>query len=218
MTRELTTDEIDRLIHEAMIKAGSFPSTLGYMGYPKSSCTSVNNILGHGIPDDRPLEEGDIVNIDVTVYFNGYHGDCNDTFAVGAIDADSQHVINMSRQACGIGISQCRPGAKLSDIGNSIEPMLRANNCSTALDLTGHGIGTEFHHPPVVLHCMHQDDVIMTPGMIFTIEPIVIFGPNAKYRTWKKDGWTLEALAGVPTAACENTVLITDSGVEILTQ
>lgn len=212
----VTTDYLDRIAHEAYVTRGAYPSTLAYKGYPKSICTSVNEVICHGIPDDRPLEEGDIVNVDVTAYVKGMHGDTSATFAVGRIDPTLQALIDVTREATLQGIAAVAPGRPLNAIGNAIQPYAFAHGFGVVVDYGGHGIGSVFHASPHVNHTVHDRDTIaFEPGMTFTVEPMITAGsPN--HHMWS-DGWTVAANDLLPTAQFEHTVIVTDSGVEILT-
>jgi len=212
----VTTDELDRIAHELCIKLGGYPSPLNYHGFPKSLCTSVNEVICHGIPDSRPLEEGDIVNLDVTIFLHGMHGDTNATFPVGKVDADSAQVIEVARQSLARGIAAVKPGGTIRDIGRAIEPYAKSQRCSVVRDYCGHGIGENFHTSLLVPH--HDEPkatTILEPGMTFTIEPMINLG-SWRAKVWD-DGWTAVTADGSRSAQFEHTVLVTDDGVEILT-
>ncbi len=212
----VTTEELDRVAHEAYVTRGAYPSTLSYKGYPKSICTSVNEVICHGIPDDRPLEEGDIVNVDVTAYIKGMHGDTSATFPVGRVDPTLRALIDVTREATLLGIAAVAPGRPLNAIGNAIQPYAFAHGFGVVVDYGGHGIGSVFHASPHVNHTVHEWDTIeFQPGMTFTVEPMITAGsPN--HHMWS-DGWTVAANDLLPTAQFEHTVIVTDSGAEILT-
>ncbi|HEX2052525.1 MAG TPA: type I methionyl aminopeptidase [Actinomycetota bacterium] len=212
----VTTDELDRVAHEAYVSRGAYPSTLSYKGYPKSICTSVNEVVCHGIPDDRPLEEGDIVNVDVTAYLNGMHGDTSATFPVGQVDKTLQALIEVTREATLRGIAAVAPGRPLNSIGNAIQPFAAARGYGVVVDYGGHGIGSVFHAAPHVNHTVHDwDTVEFEPGMTFTVEPMIT-GGSPNHHMWS-DGWTVATNDLLPTAQFEHTVIVTDTGVEILT-
>ena len=212
----ITTDEIDAIAHQAYIDLGGFPSTLGYCGYPKSICTSVNEVICHGIPDDRPLEEGDIVNIDVTIYLDGMHGDCSETVAVGTIDADSQRLIEVTRSCLMAGIGAVRAGGMVRDIGRAICGVADPLGYGVVRAFVGHGIGEQFHMDPQVPHYLDQGSTFaIKPGQTFTIEPMINQG-TWKHRSWD-DGWTAVTADLKRSAQHEHTILVTESGVEILT-
>lgn len=214
----ITTEELDVLVHEECIKNNSYPSPLLYKGFPKSVCTSVNNVACHGIPDSRPLEDGDIINIDITVYYNGYHGDVSETFLIGHVDFEGQALVRVARECRDVGVSVCRPGTRFWEIGIAIEEYAESQGFNVIPNFTGHGIGEYFHGPPHVYHvgCIDEElEQIMQPGMTFTIEPILSEG-------WEDvrildDGWTAVSLDDSRSAQFEHTVLITDTGVDILT-
>lgn len=213
----VTTDEIDVLVHEATIERGAYPSPLNYHGYPKSVCTSVNEVICHGIPDSRPLQEGDIVNLDVTCYIGGVHGDTNATFLVGQVDPVSRNLVKVTEECMWHGIEAVQPGRPLSDIGRAIEAHAKANRMGVVRAFIGHGIGEQFHTDVQVLHYYDpRASMIMRPGMTFTIEPMITLG------TWQHkmafdDGWTAVTADGKRTAQFEHMVLVTDDGVEVLT-
>lgn len=212
----VTTDYLDQVAHEAFISRGAYPSTLTYKGYPKSICTSVNEVICHGIPDDRPLQEGDIVNVDVTGYVGGMHGDTSATFGVGEISPSLQALIDVTREATLLGIAAVAPGRTLNSIGAAIQPYAFAHGFGVVVDYGGHGIGSVFHAAPHVNHTVHDwDTTPFEPGMTFTVEPMITAGsPN--HHMWS-DGWTVAANDLLPTAQFEHTVIVTDAAVEILT-
>lgn len=212
----ITTDRLDRIAHEAYISRGAYPSTLNYKGYPKSICTSVNEVVCHGIPDDRPLRQGDIVNVDVTAFIGGMHGDTSATFAVGEVGPVLQSLIDSTREATLLGIAAVAPGRQLNAIGNAIEPFAASRGLGVVVDYGGHGIGSVFHAAPHVNHTAHDwDTVEFEPGLTFTVEPMLTAGsPN--HHMWS-DGWTVATNDLLPTAQFEHTVIVTDTGVEILT-
>ncbi|KAJ7452456.1 peptidase M24, structural domain-containing protein [Mycena galericulata] len=188
----ITTDEIDEIVHNATIERNAYPSPLNYRDYPKSLCTSINEVVCHGIPDQRKLKEGDIINLDVSVFYQGYHGDVNGTYPVGQIDDESAKLIRTSRECLDRAIELCKPGALFRDLGKTIEPIARANGCSTVRTYTGHGINTNFHCPPNVPHYAKNKAVgTMKPGMVFTIEPMINLGSNWGEVHWP-DNWTAD--------------------------
>jgi methionyl aminopeptidase len=212
----ITTDELDRIAHQAYIDRGSFPSTLNYHGYPKSICTSVNEVICHGIPDDRPLADGDIVNIDVTAYLNGVHGDCSRMFAAGEVDPESARLMQVTRECRDLGIAAVRPGRPISDIGRAIEDHADRYGYGVVRQFIGHGIGETFHTSPNVPHYYSRDaSTIMEPGMTFTIEPMITLG-SWKEKMWS-NGWTAVTVDGRRTAQWEHTMVVTEDGVEVLT-
>ncbi|XP_076181822.1 methionine aminopeptidase 1D, mitochondrial isoform X2 [Ptiloglossa arizonensis] len=211
----ITTDELDALAHEMIISNGAYPSPLNYQGFPKSICTSVNNVACHGIPDNRPLQKGDTLNIDVTVYLNGYHGDCSDMFEVEECDSNVRQLINVTKLCLKSAINICKPNENLCNIGNIIEETANKNGYSVIPIFLGHGIGTYFHGPPNILHFANDLTGKMLPGMTFTIEPILSQGSTEIEIL--EDGWTAVTIDNSCTAQVEHTILITDTGCDILT-
>jgi methionyl aminopeptidase len=212
----VTTDEIDRIVHEAYIARGGYPSTLNYHGFPKSLCTSVNEVILHGIPDSRPLEDGDIVNLDVTIYLGGMHGDCSATFLVGTVDDASRRLVRVTRECLELGISTVRPGRPLSEIGRAIERHASEHGYGVVRAFCGHGIGEDFHIEPQVLHYYEpRVRTVMEEGMVFTIEPMLTAG-RPDHVVWP-DGWTAATVDGGRAAQFEHTVVVTRDGAEILT-
>ena len=212
----VTTDELDAVAHEAYLARGAYPSTLNYHAYPKSICTSVNEVICHGIPDDRPLADGDIVNVDVTAFVEGVHGDTNATFPVGRVDEASARLIRVTRECLDLAIAEVRPGRPFNAIGRAIQTHAEANGFGVVRAFVGHGIGTQFHTD---LHVPHYYDprltAAMEPGMTFTIEPMITMG-DWRHRMWD-DGWTAVTADGRRTAQFEHTLVVTDDGVEVLT-
>lgn len=212
----VTTDEIDRIGHADYVRRGGYPSTLNYKGYPKSLCTSVNEVICHGIPDSRPLAEGDIVNVDVTIYLGGVHGDTSATFLVGDVDDDSLRLVDETRNALYAGIEAVRPGAPIYAIGRAIERHAKRYGLGVVREFIGHGIGDQFHTSLQIPHYYDPSyDTELEPGMTFTIEPMLTLGDPALV-VWD-DGWTAVTRDGQRSAQFEHTVLVTDRGVEVLT-
>jgi methionyl aminopeptidase len=212
----VTTDEIDAVVHQAYIDRGGYPSTLNYRGYPKSLCTSVNEVICHGIPDDRPLRDGDIVNLDVTIWLDGVHGDTNATYCVGNVDDASKRLIEVTRQCLDRGIAAVAPGRPFSDIGRAIETHAVANGYEVVRAFVGHGIGEQFHTDLQIPHYYEpRMTAIMEPGMVFTIEPMISMG-TGQHKIWDDD-WTAVTADGSRTAQFEHTIVVTGTGVEILT-
>lgn len=213
----VTTDELDRIAHEFMVDNGAYPSTLGYRGFPKSICTSVNEVICHGIPDSTVLQEGDIVNLDVTAYIGGVHGDNNATFAVGEIDEESALLIERTREALARAIKAVVPGRQINVLGRVIEKYAQRFGYGVVRDYTGHGVGEAFHTGLVIPHydsAPHYDTVI-EPGMVFTIEPMLNLG-TPDWVMWDDD-WTVLTADGRRSAQFEHTLHVTDTGAEILT-
>jgi methionyl aminopeptidase len=212
----VTTDELDAIGHDFIVERGAYPSTLGYRGYPKSLCTSVNEVICHGIPDDRPLKDGDIVNVDITAFLDGVHGDTNATFLVGDVDEESRLLVERTREALNRGIKAVKPGRQVSIIGRVIESYAKRFGYGVVRDFTGHGIATSFHSGLIIPHYDDErfDDVIET-GMTFTIEPMLTLG-TYEYDLWDDD-WTAVTKDGSRTAQFEHTLAVTDTGAEVLT-
>ncbi|MDK8662851.1 type I methionyl aminopeptidase [Corynebacterium coyleae] len=211
-----TTDEIDGIVHDYLIGHGAYPSTLGYRGFTKSSCVSLNEIVCHGIPDTTVIQEGDIVNIDVTAYKNGVHGDTNATFFAGEVAQEHKDLVNRTYQAMMRGIKAAKPGREINVIGRVIEAYAKRFGYNVVTDFTGHGVGTTFHNGLVVLH--YDSDAytdVLEPGMTLTVEPMINLG-ELPYTVWD-DGWTVQNVDGEYTAQFEHTIVITDDGNEILT-
>ena len=212
----VTTDELDRVGHEFLIANGAYPSTLGYKGYPKSLCSSVNEVICHGIPDDRPLADGDIVNIDITAYIDEVHGDTNKTYLVGDVDQESRLLVERTLEATMRAIRAVKPGRQINVIGRVIESYAKRFGYGVVRDFTGHGVGPAFHDGLIIPH--YDDprfDTVIKPGMTFTIEPMLTLG-TADWDMWE-DGWTVTTQDKSRTAQFEHTLLVTDDGAEILT-
>ena len=212
----VTTDELDRVGHEFLVEHGAYPSTLGYRGYPKSLCSSVNEVICHGIPDDRPLADGDIVNIDITAYLDGVHGDTNKTYLVGDVDEESRLLVERTHEAMMRGIRAVRPGRQINVIGHVIEAYARRFGYGVVRDFTGHGVGPAFHDGLIIPHVDDPDaDTVIEADMTFTIEPMLTLG-TVEWDLWD-DGWTATTQDGSRTAQFEHTLLVTSDGAEILT-
>jgi methionyl aminopeptidase len=212
----VTTDHIDEIVHQACIERGVYPSPLNYRGFPKSVCTSVNEVICHGIPDDRTLRDGDICNIDVTIYRDGVHGDTNATFLVGDVDPASRRLVRVTRECLELGIAAVKPGAPISDIGRVIEAHAGSNGYEVVRAFVGHGIGEQFHTDLQIPH-YHEPRLatVIEPAMTFTIEPMIAMG-TGNHHLWD-DGWTAVTTDGSRTAQFEHTILVTESGAEVLT-
>ncbi|WP_323098769.1 type I methionyl aminopeptidase [Intrasporangium sp. YIM S08009] len=213
----VTTDELDAVAHEYLLDHDAYPSPLGYKGFPKSVCTSVNEVICHGIPDARPLEDGDIVNIDVTAYVGGVHGDTDATYLVGDVDEESRLLVERTHEAMMRGIRAARPGREINVIGRVIESYAKRFGYGVVRDFTGHGIGLEFHSGLIVPHYDAAPNyaTVIEPGMTFTIEPMLNLGTH-EWRMWD-DSWTVVTRDGRRSAQFEHTIVITDDGNEILT-
>ena len=212
----ITTDEINDLVHEFTVKAGGIPAPLNYHGFPKSVCTSVNHVVCHGIPGDKKIVDGDIINVDVTTIINGWHGDTSKTFYVGEPKIKAQKVVEVARKAMDIGIAVVRPGVTLGDIGHAIQSYVEGESCSVVKEYCGHGIGRVFHEDPQVLHYGKPGTGLMLKtGMVFTIEPMVNFGKAAVKVLG--DRWTVVTRDKSLSAQFEHTLAVTETGCEILT-
>ncbi|KAL3731496.1 hypothetical protein ACJRO7_028386 [Eucalyptus globulus] len=212
----VTTDEIDKAVHQMIIEAGAYPSPLGYGAFPKSVCTSVNECMCHGIPDSRQLQDGDIINIDVTVYLNGYHGDTSKTFLCGNVSDALKKLVQVTEECMERGIAVCKDGASFKKIGKRISEHAEKYGFGVVERFVGHGVGTVFHSQPVIYHHRNEEPGTMVEGQTFTIEPILTLG-SIECRTWP-DNWTTLTADGSPAAQFEHTILITRTGAEILTQ
>ena len=212
----VTTDELDRIVHEYLCDHGAYPSTLGYRGFPKSLCTSINEVICHGIPDSTRLRDGDIVNLDVTAYVDGVHGDTNATYLCGEVDEESRLLVERTREALNRAIKAVKPGRRLNVIGRVIESYARRFGYGVVRDFTGHGINRAFHSGLIV---PHYDDpratTVMTPGMTFTIEPMLTLGTH-EWEMWD-DNWTVVTKDRRRSAQFEHTLVVTETGAEILT-
>ncbi|XP_027360770.1 methionine aminopeptidase 1B, chloroplastic [Abrus precatorius] len=211
----VTTNEIDKAVHQMIIDAGAYPSPLGYGGFPKSVCTSVNECMCHGIPDSRQLQNGDIINIDVTVYLNGYHGDTSKTFCCGEVSDEMKKLVKVNEECLEKGIAVCKDGAPFRKIGKRISEHAEKFGYGVVERFVGHGVGTVFHSEPIILHHRNDKTGCMVEGQTFTIEPILTMG-STDCITWP-DNWTTLTADGSLAAQCEHTILITRTGAEILT-
>jgi methionyl aminopeptidase len=213
----VTTDSLDVVAHDECVRLGGYPSTLGYRGYPKSITTSINEVICHGIPDSRPLAEGDIVNCDVSVFLDGMHGDCSATYLVGDVDPEHRRLVSVTQECLRLGIEQVRPGVAVREIGRAIEQHATAHGFGVVKAFVGHGVGESFHMEPQVPHYYEpQATFELRAGMTFTIEPMITAG-TWRHLMWE-DGWTAVTADGRRTAQFEHTVLVTPDGGEILTR
>ncbi|OLF08476.1 type I methionyl aminopeptidase [Actinophytocola xinjiangensis] len=210
------TDDIDAVVHEFLLDHGAYPSTLGYRGFPKSCCTSLNEVICHGIPDSTVIEDGDIVNIDVTAYLGGVHGDTNATFLAGDVRDEVRLLVERTHEATMRAIKAVRPGRALNVIGRVIESYAKRFDYGVVRDFTGHGIARSFHSGLVILHYEEPSvDTVIEKGMTFTIEPMITLG-GIDYDMWS-DGWTVTTKDKSWTAQFEHTMVVNDDGAEILT-
>jgi methionyl aminopeptidase len=213
----MTTEEINQFVHEDTIRRGGWPAPLNYHGFPKSVCTSVNEVICHGIPGPRVLEPGDIINVDVTTILDGFHGDTSATFYIGPPSADAKHVTEVSRRALDLGIAQVRDGARLGDIGAAIQEYAEAEGCSVVRAFVGHGIGRRFHEAPQVPHTGTRGKLDrIRAGMCFTIEPMInLGGYDVEIQA---DKWTALTADRSLSAQFEHTLVVTKHGCEVLTR
>ncbi len=213
----ITTEDINRFVHEDTVRRGGWPSPLNYHGFPKSVCTSVNEVVCHGIPGDRVLEPGDIINVDVTTLYNGYHGDTSATFYVGTPSAEARHVTEVARRSLDLGIAEVRDGARLGDIGAAIQAFAEGEGCSVVRAFVGHGIGRKFHEAPQVSHVGERGKGDrLRAGMCFTIEPMInVGGHDVEVLA---DKWTALTLDRSLSAQFEHTLVVTRNGCEVLTR
>ncbi|KAK9109163.1 hypothetical protein Sjap_017223 [Stephania japonica] len=212
----IKTDDIDEAVHQMIIENGAYPSPLGYGGFPKSVCTSVNECICHGIPDSRALEDGDIINIDVTVYLNGYHGDTSATFFCGDVDEKAKKLVQVTEECLHKAISICAPGVEYKKIGKTIHDYADKYGYGVVKEFVGHGVGCVFHADPVILHHRNSNGGRMLLNQTFTIEPMLTMGSSNPVM-WD-DNWTIVTADGSLSAQFEHTILITENGAEILTQ
>ncbi|SDM93980.1 type I methionyl aminopeptidase [Allokutzneria albata] len=212
----VTTDHVDAVVHEFLCDHNAYPSTLGYRNFPKSCCTSLNEVICHGIPDSTVISDGDIVNVDVTAFIGGVHGDTNATFLAGEVDEESRLLVERTREATMRAIKAVKPGRQINVIGRVIEAYAKRFGYGVVRDFTGHGIGRSFHSGLVVLHYDEPKmDTVLEPGMTFTIEPMITLG-TIDYDIWD-DGWTVTTKDKKRTAQFEHTIVVTKDGSEILT-
>jgi methionyl aminopeptidase len=212
----MSTEEINTIVHDYTIKNDAIPAPLNYRGFPKSVCVSVNEVICHGIPGKRILQDGDIVNIDVTPILNGYYADANKTYFIGTPGPDAQKIVQVARESLRQGLSVIRPGNTIGDIGWAIQTYAEAQNCSVVKEFVGHGVGLDFHEPPQVAHFGRRHDGLqLIPGMVFTVEPMINLGGDRLFI--KEDNWTAVTVDGSLSAQFEQTILVTQDGFESLT-
>jgi methionyl aminopeptidase len=212
----ISTEEVNRLVHEFTMKNGAIPAPLNYRGFPKSVCVSVNETICHGIPGDRVLKDGDIVNVDVTPILNGYYADASKTFFVGSPAADARKIVRVARESLRVGLSMVRPGNTIGDIGWAIQRYAEGEGCSVVREFVGHGVGFEFHEPPQVPHYgRKREGTPLVPGMVFTVEPMINLGK--RHLRILEDNWTAVTADKSLSAQFEQTVLVTEEGFESLT-
>jgi len=213
----ITTAELDRIAHDFMVSHDAYPSTLGYRGFPKSCCTSINEVICHGIPDDTVLNDGDIINVDITAYKDGMHGDLNKTFLVGDVSEDARNLVERTQEALNRGIKAVAPGRQVNVIGRAIESYAKRFGYGVVRDFTGHGVGEAFHSGLIIPHydSAPQFNDVIEVGMVFTIEPMLTLGTH-EWDLWADD-WTVTTKDKSLTAQFEHTLVVTERGVEILT-
>jgi methionyl aminopeptidase len=212
----MTTEFINTLVHDFTLKNGATPAPLNYNGFPKSVCVSVNEVICHGIPGERMLTEGDIVNVDVTSILGGYYADANKTFCVGQVSPEAEKIVFVAKKALREGLGQVRPGNRIGDIGWAIQEWAEGQGCSVVREMVGHGVGFQFHEPPQVPHFGRKGQGIpLVPGMVFTVEPMINLG-RRELRILD-DNWTAVTKDGSLSAQFEQTVLVTEEGYESLT-
>ena len=213
----MTTDDLDRIGHEFLISQNAYPSTLGYRGFPKSLCSSMNEVICHGIPDDTVLEDGDLLNIDISAYIDGVHGDTNGTVLVGEGTQELEDLVTRTKEAMHRGINAAMPGRQVNIIGRAIETYAKRFNYGVVKEFTGHGVGTSFHTGLIIPHYDEPEyDTLIEVGMVFTVEPMITLG-TADWDMWQDD-WTVTTKDKQHTAQFEHTILITEDGPEILTE
>ncbi len=213
----ISTEEINTFVHRDTLEKGAVPAPLNYKGFPKSVCTSVNNVICHGIPGDQVLDDGDIINVDVTHIYEGFYGDTSATFYVGTPSEEAKKVTEVARRCLELGIAEVKAGARLGDIGAAIQDFAHAHGCSVVRDFVGHGIGRKFHEEPQVKHYGRAGSgKRLKAGMIFTVEPMINLGEYEMEIL--EDDWTAVTADGSLSAQFEHTLLVTDGGVEVLTQ
>lgn len=212
----VTTEEINTWVHDFTLENGAIPAPLGYHGFPKSVCTSLNHVICHGIPDGTVLKDGDIINVDVTPILDGYYGDSSRMFIIGDASDEALSLVRVAKECLDLGIEQVKPGAKLGDIGHAIQQHAEGHGFSVVRDFAGHGTGVEFHEAPQVVHYGRpRTGAVIQPNMIFTIEPMINAG---RYQSRiLADRWTAVTVDGSLSAQWEHTLLVTDTGVEVLT-
>jgi methionyl aminopeptidase len=212
----LKTEDINTFVHEQTIRAGAVPAPLHYRGFPKSVCVSVNEVICHGIPGDRVLKDGDIVNVDITPIMNGYYADASKTFFVGTPTEKGRKIVSVAAESLKRGIGAVKPGATLGDIGYAIQSYAESQGCSVVREFVGHGVGTDFHEQPQVLHFGTKGKgIVLVPGMVFTIEPMINLGKKELHVL--EDRWTAVTRDGSLSAQFEQTILVTENGWESLT-
>ena len=213
----VTTDEINRRVHEKITSRSAYPSPLNYRGFPQSCCTSVNEIVCHGIPDDRELEDGDILNVDVSCYFQGFHGDASRMFLVGDVDDEGRRLVDVTERATQAAINACGPGVDITVVGDVISSMAEEEGFGIIRDYCGHAIGEDFHMLPYIFHHRNNSSFTLRPGHVFTIEPMLVEDGSTGSVLYEDD-WTVATESGARSAQFEQTVMVTEDGIDILTR
>ena len=216
VVEDITTFELNKICHDFIIKNKAIPAPLGYHGFPKSICTSINDVICHGIPDNTKLKNGDIMNLDVTTIIDGWYGDTSRMYCIGNVDVKTKQLVDVTYQCTMEGISVIKPGIYINEIGQKIQNIAHANGFSVVRDYCGHGIGKKFHQEPNVLHYASNDKTILREGMFFTVEPMINTG-DWRANVSKEDGWTDTTVDGSLSAQFEHTIAVTKDGFEILT-
>ena len=214
----VTTQQIDDLVHDMTVRMGGFPAPLNYEGFPKSVCTSINEVVCHGIPSDEViLKDGDIVNVDVSTLYNGYYSDSSRMFCIGEVSAEKKKLVQVTKECVEKGLTMVKPWNFLGDMAQAVNDHAKANGYSVVVDIGGHGVGLEFHEEPFVSYVTKAGtEMLMVPGMVFTIEPMVNMG-TCEINIDDEDGWTVRTDDGKPSAQWEVTVVVTEEGYEVLT-
>lgn len=212
----ITTNQIDEMVHEFTIQNGAYPAPLNYKGFPKSVCTSINDVICHGIPDETVLKEGDIINVDITSILDGYYADSSRMYTIGKISNEAEKLVRIAKDCLEIGIDRIKPYETLNNQGIEIEEYANRNGFSVVTDLGGHGTGLDFHEEPHVHHYdTEENDIILIPGMVFTIEPMLNEG--MAFCRIMSDDWTIKTMDGGLSAQWEHTIVVTETGADILT-
>lgn len=217
MRAGITTEEINRLVHETTLELGGIPATLGYQGYPKSVCTSINDVVCHGIPsEDRVLQDGDIINVDVTTIVDGYYGDASRMYCIGQVSPEARRLVDVTKECLELGLAEVKPWSHLGDVGAAVCEHAYANGYQVVREIGGHGVGVGFHEEPWVSHIgTRGTDILLVPGMIFTVEPMINAGDADVFQD-EEDGWTIYTEDGSLSAQWEYTILVTETGAEVL--
>lgn len=215
----ITTEEINQLVHQTTLELGGIPAPLNYDGFPKSVCTSINNVVCHGIPSkDRTLQDGDIVNVDVTTIVDGYYGDASRMYCIGTVTEEAKKLVLVTKESLELGLKAAKPWGHLGDVGSAISDYVYSNGFTVVREIGGHGVGLDFHEEPWVSHIgVRETDILLVPGMIFTIEPMINAGEEDVFQD-EEDGWTIYTKDGSLSAQWEYTILITEEGNEILSR